>query len=88
MTRAPIEVGRIVRSKAGRDSGRMFLVVGEADEQHLLIADGDLRKIAKPKKKKRRHLMPTAHVCEEATIGELKDFHIRKLIQNANDKEG
>ena len=66
MTRIPLEVGRIARSKAGRDSGRFVLVVGEADAEHLLIADGDLRKVEKPKKKKRRHLEPTATTVVKA----------------------
>ncbi len=88
MTREPIEVGRIVRSKAGRDSGRLFLVIGVFDEEHLLIADGELRKVEKPKKKKRRHLAPTAHFCEGPAAGKLKNADVRKLIQNATDKEG
>jgi LSU ribosomal protein L14E len=44
-------IGRIVKSKAGRDKDRIFIIVGVADEKHVLIADGDLRKIEKPKKK-------------------------------------
>lgn len=84
----PIEPGRIVRSKAGRDAGRLFLVVGVIDREHLLLADGDLRKLEKPKKKKLRHLTPTAHACEGNAIGKLRNSDVRKLIQNATDKEG
>ncbi|HWQ57755.1 MAG TPA: RNA-binding protein [Clostridia bacterium] len=49
-------LGRIARSRAGRDKGGRFAVVGRADEAHVLIADGDAHKIAKPKKKKLMHL--------------------------------
>lgn len=51
-----IQPGQLVYSKAGRDKDRYFLVVGKLDEQHVLIADGDLRKVRKPKKKKIKHL--------------------------------
>jgi len=49
-------LGQVVFSKAGRDSGRKFVVVGIVDELHVLISDGDSRKIDKPKKKKLKHL--------------------------------
>lgn len=88
MTRIPITVGRVVRSTAGRDKGRLFLAIGVFDEEHLLIADGDLRKVEKPKKKKLRHLIATASECECPDIGKLRNSSVRKLIQNATDKEG
>jgi ribosomal protein L14E/L6E/L27E len=84
----PMTVGRVVRSMAGRDKGRLFLVVGVFDEEHLMIADGDLRKLEKPKKKKLRHLAATAVECECPDLDRLRNSDIRKLIQNATDKEG
>ena len=59
MNKIPVEIGRVVTSKCGRDEGRKFLVTGEIDEDFVLIADGDTRKIAKQKKKRRRHLKAT-----------------------------
>lgn len=50
-------LGQLVTSKAGRDKGRYFFVVGIVDEDYVLIADGDLRKISSPKKKKIKHLV-------------------------------
>jgi ribosomal protein L14E/L6E/L27E len=88
MTRIPPEVGRIVKSTAGRDSGRLFLAIGAFDQEHLLIADGDLRKVEKPKKKKLRHLEATAHCLDGLAVGKLKNADIRKLIRNATGKEG
>ncbi len=49
-------VGRVAISRAGRDSDRAFLIVGEVDEQYVLLVDGCLRKLAKPKRKKRKHI--------------------------------
>ncbi len=51
-----IVVGALVKSKAGRDKGRLFIVLQMLDEQFVTIADGDLRKIESPKKKKKKHL--------------------------------
>ncbi|MBZ4663313.1 MAG: RNA-binding protein [Caloramator sp.] len=52
-----IALGQIVHSRAGRDKGRYFIVVGIIDENYVLLADGDLRKIESPKKKKIKHLV-------------------------------
>ena len=48
-------VGDIVLSKAGRDSGRYYIVM-ECADNFAFICDGDLHKTDKPKKKKLKHL--------------------------------
>ena len=53
--------GQMVFSKAGRDKGKAFIVVKNADEKYLYIADGDLRRMDNPKKKKIKHLEITEH---------------------------
>lgn len=50
------ELGSVVLSKAGRDRGRYFVVVEKLDGQYVALADGDLRKLQNPKKKKIKHL--------------------------------
>jgi large subunit ribosomal protein L14e len=57
-----LKLGSVVISTAGRDSGRTFLVVGIPDESYVYIADGNLRRLAKPKKKKLKHVALTPHV--------------------------
>lgn len=52
----PAEVGRVAESTAGRDKGRIFVITAVIDEQYVYIADGDLRTLSRPKKKKLRHL--------------------------------
>lgn len=59
--------GRLVRSKAGRDKTRTLAVMA-VDGQMLLLADGKLRKIGRPKRKKRRHVAPTATVLENELL--------------------
>jgi large subunit ribosomal protein L14e len=55
-------LGQVVCSKAGRDAGKVFMVVGIIDDMNVLISDGDLRRIEKPKKKKVKHLEPTKDI--------------------------
>ncbi len=51
-----IKIGQYVRSKAGRDKNHVFIVIGIIDHEYVLLTDGDLRRIEKPKKKKIKHL--------------------------------
>lgn len=63
MNANPYEVGRVVVSKQGHDRGRRFLIVELIDEQFVLIADGDTRKLDHPKKKKLKHLHTEPHIA-------------------------
>ncbi len=56
-----ITVNSAVCSKAGRDKGRFFAVLA-LEGEYALIADGMLRKLAKPKRKKLKHLAATTTV--------------------------
>lgn len=84
-------IGRIALSKAGRDKGRAFIIVGIVDEEYVLLADGCLRKLAKPKKKKHKHMR-----LEPASIESVKgkliegkqvfDAEIRNCLMNLGYK--
>ncbi len=50
-----IESGSIVRSTAGRDKERLYLV-WESQAGFLFVVDGDKRRVSKPKRKRRKHL--------------------------------
>ncbi|ADU52351.1 LSU ribosomal protein L14E [Thermaerobacter marianensis DSM 12885] len=50
-------IGQLVTSRAGRDRGRPYLVVGVLDDRFVLVADGDLRPVDRPKRKNMRHLV-------------------------------
>ena len=54
-----IELGMIVYSKSGRDKGRPFVVTG-IEGDYVYLVDGDMRKLAKPKRKKKIHLQKRA----------------------------
>lgn len=60
----PIVIGSVVFSRAGRDKGRFFLVTEIVDDIYVRLADGDVRKLDKPKLKKVRHLKNTGDILD------------------------
>lgn len=58
----PIEIGSVVFSRAGRDKGSFFLVTEIVDDTFVKLVDGDIRKLAKPKLKKLKHVKVTDDV--------------------------
>lgn len=76
----------MVVSRAGRDAGRPFVVVGAAGDRFVLLADGDLRKVSNPKKKNVRHLKFEPIVLEDisaklAAGREVLDSEIREALK-------
>ena len=60
-----LDIGQIVKSKAGRDKGKFFVVFEKIDAKYVLIVDGSLRRIDKPKKKQIKHLAKTNIISNE-----------------------
>jgi len=60
-----LEIGQFVKSRAGRDKDRIFIVIEIVDEQFVKIADGDIRKLEKPKIKKVKHLTKLKFFSED-----------------------
>lgn len=86
----PIEPGRIVLSKAGRDAGRRFVVLS-VEEPFAFVADGELRKVETPKKKKHRHLraLPERHEAIASTLAEGKtpsNAEIRRCLTDTTNQ--
>ena len=65
MNSFPMEIGRVVFSRAGRDQGHYFVVVDVIDENYVAIANGCQRKVDNPKKKKIKHLVAKPELLEE-----------------------
>ena len=84
-------LGQVVQSTQGRDTGRDFVVVGIIDQSYVLIADGALRRIDRPKKKKVKHLIPKQELFsslkEKLTCGQrVYDSDIRKALASLRDQ--
>lgn len=88
-------VSDVVLSTSGRDSGNTFFVVG-VDGDYALIADGKVRRLEKPKRKKQKHLSFVRHgdgrIAEKLRSGErVSNGDIRRALQsaiNAPEAEG
>ena len=65
--RMDIAKSNIVRSNAGHDKGKLFVVLA-VEGEFLLLADGKSRKVESPKRKKRRHVLFVS--AEETRLAE------------------
>ena len=62
-----------VQSIAGRDKGKIFVVLSVQDENYVLISDGRMRKADHPKRKKMKHLK---------ALGRNSEFIAQKLLDD------
>lgn len=60
------------------------MVLCEVDADFVLVADGELRKLAKPKRKRRKHLVATSRelpgILSRYEDGRLSDSDLRKAL--------
>ena len=87
-----VETGRVVRSKAGRDEGKYFVVIALDGEEFALVADGDRRGVEKPKRKRLKHLFVTEETISglqaRLQAGEPVENHeIRKWLAAYRQRE-
>ncbi|MDO4539913.1 MAG: KOW domain-containing RNA-binding protein [Syntrophomonadaceae bacterium] len=64
-------LGRIVYSRKGRDRGKAMIVLEMVNEQYVLVADGELRRVENPKLKNLKHLK-ISDLTDEETVQVLK----------------
>lgn len=92
MNDTPLQVGQLVRSRAGRDQGRYFMVSALVDSEYVYLVDGQLRKMEKPKKKKRKHLESRkvyfSSLRQKLEGGQrVFDYEVRQALQAAQQNE-
>lgn len=79
-----IRTGGIVKSLAGRDKGRLYMIVGREGDV-LLLADGKYRPAESPKRKNRRHvyLLPVffPEIAENLAQGKNENSRIRAALK-------
>jgi len=74
-----IRPGLAAISRAGRDKGRPYVVLCEVDADFVTVCDGANRTMDRPKKKRRRHLLPVGR--------EMPDFLDRLQARSLRDEE-
>lgn len=80
-----LEIGQLVTSKMGRDSGKKYVVIEFYDDNHVNVTDGFARKVNRPKRKNVKHL-----VAHTVRLGgdKFDDKAIREFIeQHSNEEE-
>jgi ribosomal protein L14E/L6E/L27E len=75
----------MARSLAGHDKGEFFVILKEIEE-YVFLADGKLRTMDKPKRKKKKHIQIIHEDGEQRRKGliqgnDLTDSEIRKSIR-------
>lgn len=70
------EVGAVVLSLAGRDSGKLLATVG-SENGFILVCDGKERPVERPKRKNSRHLR-----CLNITLSE-DDLRTNRALRKA-----
>ncbi len=87
--RPELKSGIAAVSLKGRDKGRIFVVLYELDADFVLIADGGLRAVNRPKKKRRKHLRAIGHempgLREAYEAQTLTDQQIRAFLKPLQD---
>ena len=83
-----VRVGTRVRSTAGRDKGVDFIVIA-VEGEYLSLADGNLRKVDRPKRKKLKHVQASADISEFiadklAVTGKVTNAEVRKALAEIN----
>ena len=87
------QIADLVISLSGRDKNRIFMVTEIIDSNYVLIADGTLRKLETPKKKKVKHLEKTHFVLNERLLQKISEgkkitnAELRKAIRALTDAE-
>ena len=78
-------VGQKVRSKAGRDSGTDYIVI-RTEGNYVYVADGAVRRLDNPKKKKIKHVEGSYNISEEIAErlldGSLENHMIRRFLNS------
>ena len=83
-TTTDVLIGQVVKSKAGRDKDKLFVVLEIVDESYVMLVDGRLRKLDNPKKKKVKHLglysSVISDLSEKKDNNEVSDAYIREVL--------
>ncbi|MDO5417371.1 MAG: KOW domain-containing RNA-binding protein [Lachnospiraceae bacterium] len=74
-----METGHLARSLAGRDKGRLSVILA-ADDEYVSLADGRNHTVEKPKRKKKKHVQLQYLKGEELQLK-------RKQMEAVTDEE-
>ncbi|MCT4544402.1 MAG: KOW domain-containing RNA-binding protein [Vallitalea sp.] len=73
-----LQYGQLVKSKAGRDKDKIF-VITDIKGEYVYLADGILRRIENPKQKKIKHIQPINYIIQEIKDKLIRDKKVTNL---------
>lgn len=80
-------LGQLATSRAGRDAGARYLVIGLSGPSQVLVADGARRGVGRPKRKNLKHLRlegTVAPLAEKIRAGQaVTDKDVREALAGA-----
>ena len=79
--------GTVVKSVAGHDKGKFYVVIESCDD-FALLCNGKNKTLVLPKKKKYRHLADTGEWIDLSVYNPLYDAHITKELKGLLKKGG
>ncbi|WP_100406015.1 KOW domain-containing RNA-binding protein [Bacillus solitudinis] len=81
------KIGQIVKVTKGRDCNQYSIIVKLLDHRFVSVADGDKRKVDRPKKKNINHIKLVDYISEEVSnsfdeTGRVTNGKLRYAISN------
>lgn len=72
------EIGMLAKSKAGHDKGRVYIII-EEEGAYVYLADGIIRTLEKPKRKKKKHVQL---IHRKYDLDVIDDVKIKRILKN------
>jgi len=72
--------GMLVRSKAGHDTGKLYVII-DVDDTYVYLADGSIRTLDHLKKKKKKHVQV---IYREYDVTAADDVKIKKILREVD----
>lgn len=76
-------IGMLARSKAGHDTGKVYVII-DIDDTYVYLADGCIRTLDRMKKKKKKHVQI---ICREHDVTAADDVAIKRILKEWNREE-
>lgn len=76
------KIGMLAKSKAGHDDKKVYVVV-KIDSDYVYLADGSIRTIDNPKKKKKKHVQV---INIQHDIATADDVAIKRILKEYKER--
>ena len=78
------EVGMLAKSEAGHDKDNVYVIIA-MDDSYVYLADGRVKTVEKPKKKKYKHIQIIRKINEDISVTD--NVAIKRILKLYNREE-